>query len=55
MTAANFYAVLLANSSGLTGGSGKVVASKPGDKIFVYFTDHGGPGLLCKRFHNLLI
>ncbi|KAL7595845.1 hypothetical protein Lser_V15G30522 [Lactuca serriola] len=47
VTAANFYAVLLANSSGLTGGSGKVVASKPGDKIFVYFTDHGGPGLLC--------
>ncbi|CAH1453741.1 unnamed protein product [Lactuca virosa] len=47
VTAANFYAVLLGNSSGLTGGSGKVVASKPGDKIFVYFTDHGGPGLLC--------
>ncbi|KAI3505199.1 hypothetical protein L1887_27163 [Cichorium endivia] len=47
VTAANFYAVLLGNSSGLTGGSGKVVASQPGDKIFVYFADHGGPGLLC--------
>lgn len=46
MTAANFYAVLLGNTSGLTGGSGKVLATKPQDKIFVYYTDHGGPGIL---------
>nr|XP_043629596.1 vacuolar-processing enzyme beta-isozyme-like [Erigeron canadensis] len=47
VTAANFYAVLLGSASAVQGGSGKVVASKPGDKIFVYFTDHGGPGILC--------
>ncbi|KAI3505198.1 hypothetical protein L2E82_47615 [Cichorium intybus] len=46
VTAANFYAVLLGNASALTGGSGKVVASKPGDKIFVFYSDHGAPGLL---------
>ncbi|XP_076881112.1 vacuolar-processing enzyme beta-isozyme-like [Bidens hawaiensis] len=46
VTAANFYAVLLGNTSALTGGSGKVVASSPLDKIFVYYTDHGGPGIL---------
>ncbi|KAK1430551.1 hypothetical protein QVD17_13371 [Tagetes erecta] len=42
----NFYAVLLGDATAVTGGSGKVVASKPGDKIFVYYTDHGGPGIL---------
>ncbi|XP_024996632.1 vacuolar-processing enzyme-like, partial [Cynara cardunculus var. scolymus] len=47
VTAANFYAVLLGNVSGVQGGSGKVVASSPNDNIFVYFTDHGGSGLLC--------
>nr|XP_043628472.1 vacuolar-processing enzyme-like [Erigeron canadensis] len=46
VTAANFYAVLLGNVTAVKGGSGKVVASKPDDKIFVYFTDHGGPGTL---------
>ncbi|KAK9059238.1 hypothetical protein SSX86_021857 [Deinandra increscens subsp. villosa] len=46
VTAANFYAVLLGSTSALTGGSGKVLATKPQDKIFVYFTDHGGPGIL---------
>ncbi|KAI3504852.1 hypothetical protein L1887_26601 [Cichorium endivia] len=46
VTAANFYAVLLGNTTAVKGGSGKVVASKPNDKIFVYYTDHGGPGIL---------
>ncbi|KAF5774916.1 putative legumain protein [Helianthus annuus] len=46
VTAANFYAVLLGNASSLTGGSGKVVASSPFDTIFVYYADHGGPGIL---------
>ncbi|KAJ0716366.1 putative legumain protein [Helianthus annuus] len=46
VTAANFYAVLLGNASALTGGSGKVVASSPFDTIFVYYADHGGPGIL---------
>ncbi|KAK1430552.1 hypothetical protein QVD17_13372 [Tagetes erecta] len=44
--ASNFYAVLLGDTKATTGGSGKVVASKPGDKIFLYYSDHGGPGIL---------
>ncbi|XP_071730783.1 vacuolar-processing enzyme-like [Rutidosis leptorrhynchoides] len=47
VTTTNFFGVLLGNESMVTGGSKKVVASKPEDKIFVYFTDHGGPGVLC--------
>ncbi|KAK9102232.1 hypothetical protein Sjap_019486 [Stephania japonica] len=46
VTVDNFFAVLLGNKSGLTGGSGKVVDSGPDDHIFVYYTDHGGPGVL---------
>ncbi|KAF9614464.1 hypothetical protein IFM89_018711 [Coptis chinensis] len=46
VTAKNFYAVLLGDKEGVQGGSGKVVDSKPDDRIFVYYTDHGGPGVL---------
>eukprot|EP00268_Persea_americana_P054658 TRINITY_DN6287_c0_g1_i1.p1 TRINITY_DN6287_c0_g1~~TRINITY_DN6287_c0_g1_i1.p1 ORF type:complete len:492 (+),score=83.51 TRINITY_DN6287_c0_g1_i1:314-1789(+) len=42
----NFFAVLLGNKTALTGGSGKVVDSSPNDHIFVFYTDHGGPGIL---------
>ncbi|KAL1568969.1 legumain [Salvia divinorum] len=46
VTTQNFYAVILGNTSALTGGSGKIVDSKPGDMIFIYYSDHGGPGVL---------
>ncbi|RZB68284.1 Vacuolar-processing enzyme isoform D [Glycine soja] len=46
VTVDNFFAALLGNKSALTGGSGKVVDSGPDDHIFVYYTDHGGPGVL---------
>ncbi|KAK4485895.1 hypothetical protein RD792_008546 [Penstemon davidsonii] len=46
VTAHNFFAVLLGNKTALTGGSGKVVDSGPDDRIFIYYTDHGGPGVL---------
>ncbi|KAK6140770.1 hypothetical protein DH2020_025489 [Rehmannia glutinosa] len=46
VTAHNFFAVLLGNRTALTGGSGKVVDSGPNDHIFIYYTDHGGPGVL---------
>ncbi|THU72753.1 hypothetical protein C4D60_Mb04t15520 [Musa balbisiana] len=42
----NFFAVLLGNRTALTGGSGKVIDSGPDDYIFIYYTDHGGPGVL---------
>lgn len=38
--------MLLGNESGVTGGSGKVVKSGPNDNIFIYYADHGAPGLL---------
>ncbi|XP_044495259.1 vacuolar-processing enzyme alpha-isozyme-like [Mangifera indica] len=42
----NFLAVILGNRTALTGGSGKVVNSGPNDHIFIYYTDHGAPGIL---------
>ncbi|KDP25622.1 hypothetical protein JCGZ_20778 [Jatropha curcas] len=46
VTAKNLYAVLLGDKSALSGGSGKVVNSTANDRIFVYYSDHGGPGVL---------
>ncbi|RCV25887.1 hypothetical protein SETIT_5G201900v2 [Setaria italica] len=42
----NFFAVLLGNKTAVSGGSGKVVDSGPNDHIFVFYSDHGGPGVL---------
>ncbi|KAL5213920.1 hypothetical protein ABZP36_003072 [Zizania latifolia] len=46
VTTENFYAVLLGNKTAVTGGSRKVIDSKPEDHIFIYYSDHGGPGVL---------
>nr|XP_043606174.1 vacuolar-processing enzyme-like [Erigeron canadensis] len=47
VTATNLYAVLLGDKESVKGrGSGKVVDSKPNDRIFIYYSDHGGPGTL---------
>lgn len=46
VTVNNLFAVILGNKTALTGGSGKVVDSGPNDHIFIYYTDHGGPGVL---------
>ncbi|XP_021907670.1 vacuolar-processing enzyme-like [Carica papaya] len=42
----NFLAAILGNKTAITGGSGKVVDSGPDDHIFIYYSDHGGPGVL---------
>ncbi|XP_017272390.1 legumain [Kryptolebias marmoratus] len=47
VTPENFLAVLTGDASKVKGGSGKVVKSGPKDNVFVYFTDHGAPGLLA--------
>ncbi|XP_060939343.1 legumain [Limanda limanda] len=47
VTPENFLAVLKGDSSKAKGGSGKVLKSGPNDHVFVYFTDHGGPGILA--------
>ncbi|XP_010259032.1 PREDICTED: vacuolar-processing enzyme-like [Nelumbo nucifera] len=46
VTANNLYAVLLGDKNAVQGGSGKVIDSKPNDRIFLYYSDHGGPGVL---------
>lgn len=38
--------MLLGDKSAVKGGSGKVINSTAGDRIFVYYSDHGGPGVL---------
>lgn len=46
MTVNNFLAAILGDKDAIEGGSGKVVASGPNDHVFIYYTDHGGPGVL---------
>ncbi|KAK6129450.1 hypothetical protein DH2020_036808 [Rehmannia glutinosa] len=43
----NLFGVILGNTSALTGGSGKVLDSGPKDHIFIYYSDHGGPGVVA--------
>ncbi|CAF1101684.1 unnamed protein product, partial [Adineta steineri] len=48
VTPQNFINVLLGNKEILQGvGSGKVLGSGPNDNVFIYFTDHGAPGLVA--------
>ncbi|XP_028087523.1 vacuolar-processing enzyme-like isoform X3 [Camellia sinensis] len=42
----NFFSVIHGNKTALTGGSGKIVDSGPNDHIFIFYSDHGGPGVL---------
>ncbi|KAF7828383.1 Vacuolar-processing enzyme [Senna tora] len=46
VTTENLYAVILGDKSKVKGGSGKVINSQPNDRIFIYYSDHGGPGVL---------
>jgi legumain len=46
VTVDNLFAVLLGDKKALKGGSGKVLNSGPNDHIFIYYSDHGGPGVL---------
>jgi legumain len=54
VTVSNFFAAILGDKSGIEGGSGKVVDSGPNDHIFIYYTDHGGPGVLGMPTSNNL-
>ncbi|XP_072479359.1 legumain [Notamacropus eugenii] len=48
VTAENFLAVLRGDAEAVKNiGSGRVLNSGPQDHVFVYFTDHGAPGLLA--------
>ncbi|XP_024523144.1 vacuolar-processing enzyme [Selaginella moellendorffii] len=46
VTAENFLAVLLGDKNSTSGGTGKVVSSGPEDHVFLFYSDHGGPGVL---------
>ncbi|GMN35952.1 hypothetical protein TIFTF001_005649 [Ficus carica] len=46
VTVDNFFAAILGNKTAIKGGSGKVVDSGPDDHIFIFYSDHGGPGVL---------
>uniref|UniRef100_A0A646QJ75 legumain n=1 Tax=Hemiscolopendra marginata TaxID=943146 RepID=A0A646QJ75_9MYRI len=48
VTPENFLKILQGDQMAMKGkGSGKVINSGPSDHIFVYFADHGAPGLLA--------
>ncbi|GBN35079.1 Legumain [Araneus ventricosus] len=48
VTPKNFLAVLKGDKKAVAGvGSGKVLESGPNDHVFVYFADHGAPGLIA--------
>ncbi|KAK3250066.1 hypothetical protein CYMTET_40537 [Cymbomonas tetramitiformis] len=47
VTAANMLAVLAGDAEAMRGvGSGKVISSSANDRVFMYYADHGGPGIL---------
>ena len=50
VTAQNFLAVLAGEAAGAPPvgphSTGRVLASGPGDKVFVYYSDHGAPGVV---------
>lgn len=47
VNAANVLAVLEGNASAVARvGSGRVIGSGPHDRIFVFYSDHGSPGVL---------
>ncbi|KAL9952689.1 hypothetical protein ACROYT_G039980 [Oculina patagonica] len=48
VTPKNFLNILKGDKQAMSGiGSGKVIDSGPNDHIFVFFTDHGAPGLIA--------
>lgn len=55
VTAEKLYAVILGDKSKVKGGSGKVINSKPEDRIFIYYSDHGGPGGVLGNLLILLL
>jgi legumain len=45
---ANFLSIITGNATAMQGiGSGKVLQSDENDHVFIFFTDHGGTGIIC--------
>ncbi|KAL5009028.1 hypothetical protein ScPMuIL_014609 [Solemya velum] len=54
VTPDTFLKVLQGDANGVKDrGSGKVISSGPNDHVFVYFADHGAPGILAFPHHEL--
>lgn len=54
VTPANFIAVLEGNKTAVAGkGTGRVLESSAQDNVFLYFADHGAPGLIAFPSHYL--
>ncbi|KHJ93594.1 peptidase C13 family protein [Oesophagostomum dentatum] len=51
----NFLNVLKGNASGVVGGNGRVLKSKPNDRIFIFYSDHGGVGILAFPIGTLTV
>lgn len=47
VTPSNFLNILKGNAAGVSGGNGKVLKSTADSKVFIYFADHGAPGLIA--------
>lgn len=47
VTPSNFLNILRGNSTGVSGGNGKVLKSTENSKVFINFADHGAPGLIA--------
>uniref|UniRef100_H2Z163 legumain n=1 Tax=Ciona savignyi TaxID=51511 RepID=H2Z163_CIOSA len=48
VTPSNFLKVITGDKEGLSGiGSGRALESGPNDHVFIYFADHGAPGLIA--------
>lgn len=48
VTAANFLSVLKGDAEAVKGaGNGKVIGSTSAENIFIFYSDHGAPGILC--------
>jgi len=47
VTPENFLNVLKGDKSAISGGNGRVLETNENSKVFVFFTDHGAPGLIA--------
>jgi legumain len=47
VNADNFLAVITGDAKSVSGGNGRVLNSTSEDRVFIYFADHGGPGLIA--------
>ena len=50
VNAENFLAVLAGQQPHVIGSSGKTIKSGPKDRVFIFFADHGAPGMTCSGY-----